>query len=316
MNEVDSAGWTALLEGAQCGHVGVVVLLLEHRAHTSHVEGNGDSALNVASFHGFPMVVAALLEKQAVVDQTNQAGYSSLVLGSQQGHVEVVSLLLAARANVHHRLDGGYSALHMACGYGHPNTVSMLLRAQAEVTLPLDDGYTGLHLAAGGGHAPVVELLISAAYGLGQPLVTHSDGENGKSGTDAGPGGVVGDEWPLLLQVLQSGDLHVELGVDGAAHDGSTALMCAAQNGHFDVVELLVGTHTTGGSHSVVIGPLADVNKAGREGWTALAHAAHKGFDVVTAFLLTKGADVDQATSNGASALMLAAQVLPLSFAS
>ena len=77
--------------------------------------------------------------------------------------------------------------------------------------------------------------------------------------------------------------------------DGDTALMVASENGHRDVVELLVGAG-------------ADVNQVDEDGWTALMCASNNGHREVVEALVGAGADVNLAKKNGETALMLASQ--------
>ena len=106
--------------------------------------------------------------------------------------------------------------------------------------------------------------------------------------------------------------------------DGSTALIIASQNGHADVVSLLLGKEgvdvnqaTNDGrtplyiaswkGHSEVVSMLlakqgVDVNQATYNGCTPLYIASHKGHSEVVSMLLAKeGIDVNQATNNGAT---------------
>src|SRR5437899_1059282 len=75
--------------------------------------------------------------------------------------------------------------------------------------------------------------------------------------------------------------------------EGATPLHLAAQNGHKDVAEVLLGNH-------------ADVN-AKNDGTTPLHLAAHEGYKDVVEVLLAHHADVNIKTDDGVTPLDVAA---------
>ncbi|KAG2503012.1 hypothetical protein JM18_009682 [Phytophthora kernoviae] len=80
-----------------------------------------------------------------------------------------------------------------------------------------------------------------------------------------------------------------------ADEDGYTALLCAAQNGHVDVVLLLLEQG-------------ADIEKTNGKGCTALICAAQNGHEETVRNILEKGADIELATDDGYTPLIIAAQ--------
>ena len=105
-----------------------------------------------------------------------------------------------------------------------------------------------------------------------------------------------------LFMAAQNGHLEVvrlliEAGADkAAAHStGATAVFIAAQNGHLEVVRLLIEAG-------------ADKDAVKNNGGTALQIAAHNGHLEVVRFLLEAGADKDAARTDGATALFMAYQ--------
>ena len=75
--------------------------------------------------------------------------------------------------------------------------------------------------------------------------------------------------------------------------DGLTSLMKASDEGHVDVVRLLIERG-------------ADVNAANEEGWTALMYASSRGHVDVVRLLIERGADVHVVDARGRTALDLA----------
>jgi ankyrin repeat protein len=83
---------------------------------------------------------------------------------------------------------------------------------------------------------------------------------------------------------------HLAAGTDVSAEDGFTPLHFAAQQGHKEVVELLIGKG-------------ADVNLKRRGGKTPLHLAAQNGHKDVTELLIAKGADVNAKDDYGSTSL-------------
>ena len=80
-------------------------------------------------------------------------------------------------------------------------------------------------------------------------------------------------------------------------NDGATPLFIASQNGHAEVVSLLLGKEGV------------DVNQATNDGATPLYIASQEGHAEVVSLLLGKeGVDVNQATNDGATPLFIASQ--------
>lgn len=109
------------------------------------------------------------------------------------------------------------------------------------------------------------------------------------------------EETALLAEWARVGDAlavqrMVEQGacVEALNADGTSALMTAAGEGHFDVVKMLV-------LHN------AQVNSANNAGDTPLHFAVQHNHPEVASFLLAQGASVDARNKKGVTPLMMAA---------
>eukprot|EP00057_Strongylocentrotus_purpuratus_P015142 XP_011669616.1 PREDICTED: uncharacterized protein LOC105440782 [Strongylocentrotus purpuratus] len=98
----------------------------------------------------------------------------------------------------------------------------------------------------------------------------------------------------------------------------STALHCAAQNGHLDVTEYLIGqgAEVNEGIYDgwTALHIAAQVKKGDNDGETALHFAALNGHIDVTKVLIIQGAEVKRGDNRGRTALHIAAQVGHLDF--
>ncbi len=156
----------------------------------------------------------------------------------------------------------------MAALRGYEAVAAFLLTHGADVNARDKTGATPMLYAALGGHRNVVDLLRAhRAEFTVQDAAALGDGGTVRAMIEANP------------SLVSSRD---------ASND--TALYWAAQAGHLDVVEWLVGHH-------------ADVNSKGRGDMTPLIGAAGSGRDQVVEFLLNHGADVNARTIQGETAL-------------
>ena len=81
--------------------------------------------------------------------------------------------------------------------------------------------------------------------------------------------------------------------INAQKEEGWTALMIACQNGHYHIVELLLKEH-------------ADINIDNEDGWTALMLASYNGHHQVVELLLKEHCDINHQGKDGVTALMLA----------
>ena len=214
--------------------------------------------------------------------QPDEATLVALFLSAaRRGDTAEVERLLALGVGINSTDDEGCSALIAASGGGQPVVVNQLLEAGAAGAVDLVNihGETALLIAAQNGSVDVTELLLKA--GAKVNMIDH-DGQSAiLNAARLGHANIIN----------QLVDSDAELNPDS----GEMPLHVAAENGHVDVVHLLL----EGG---------ADVDKADSYGNTALMNAAVAGYAEVVEKLLSQGATADLEGSGGQTALMKAAK--------
>ena len=166
-------GFTPVCAAAKNGDIGVLRLLLQHKASADRLE-----PVTWAARHGHVGVVHLLLLAKAGMESARCHGCTPLIAASNHGHVAVMLLLLRAKADAMHCMHiSGWSALSAAAVAGQTTAVRCLLQhAPALATMvtralnPHPDGdipagSTPLDLARRFEHADVVALLVAATYG-------------------------------------------------------------------------------------------------------------------------------------------------------
>lgn len=229
------------------------------------------SPLLDAAKNGDKAKLKALVKPGAKVNVTEGDGSTALHWASYRDDLESVDLLIRAGANVNAANDLGVTPLWAACQNGSLPMVKRLLDAGANPNIKLESGETPVMIAARAGKANVVDALLNKA---------------------ADP--------------------------NGRGTRGQTALMWAIAEHHPDVVKSLLAHHADVNVRSEVqaqlwqTSPEQDVHpdyqaKIQMGGDTAILFAARYG-DLESAKLLVEfGANVNDASAYGTSAVVLAA---------
>ena len=241
-----------------------------------------------------------------------------LVDAVEKGDKEAVGALLREHADVNAQQADGATALAWAVHRDDPATADLLIQAGADVNKANDYGVTPLWLACRSGNAAMVAKLLNAKANPNAALWTG--------------------ETPLMTCAstgsLEGVKLLVAHGADANAKEnqkGQTALMWAIANKHADIAQALVEHGAEVHARSKVFpmpepftipctvkDPCEDGRKEGNTysptvhfpktagGFTPLLFAAQQG-DVESArVLLAHGADINEATPEDGSALVVA----------
>ncbi len=231
------------------------------------------------------------------------AAETPLAAAVQRGDVAAVRALVARRVNVNAAEADGTTPLFWAAEAGDAELVRMLLSGGASAKGRNRYGVTPLALAAGAGSAAVVEQLLKAGA---DPNAVREGGESVLMTAARG-----GDA--RVIAALVARGAHVNAREDSR---GQTPLMWAAAQGNTAAVKALIeaGADVKLRARGPAGPPLAAAEftrqgytRQGRvDDYTALLMAVRRGHVETVKALLDGGADVNDVSEDGMSALVLA----------
>jgi ankyrin repeat protein len=239
------------------------------------------------------------------------AADSRLADAVQRGDKVAVRSLIADRANINVPQIDGTTALHWAVRQSDLATADLLIKAGADVKAANRYGLTPIQLAATNGQVAMIEKLLAAGV---DPNFANSGGET------------------VLMNASRTGRVDaIKLLLDRGANvnakeseRGQTALMWAVLENHADAVKLLlargadINAKTTARTIKGEYTPARPAGAAGpgiirqralptaEGGMTALLFAVRDGNVPMTRLLLDSGADIQLASANDTSPLIIA----------
>jgi ankyrin repeat protein len=222
---------TPLAVACTNGRAEIIKRLLDAGADANTVTVDGETVLMDAARTGKAEAVKLLLAHGAKVNAREELrGQSALMWAAAENNVDVVNTLVEAGADINARSKGGFTPLLFAVRAGGKGTVLSLLDRGADVN-------DGIEAGAGGGARP-------GARPQGAPAAGNA------AGRSAGGNNSV----EQLLLVYNTGSRR------GAGPQGTSSLVLAITNAHFELAALLLDYG-------------ADPN-ADSQGWTALHQIA------------------------------------------
>ena len=323
VDSVDAGDVTALMRAAGAGHLALAQQLVKAGADV-------DRALPWAAGAGRAPVLEALLAQKPSHEAINRA-----MVAAADTDFAVMKRLLELGAEVDYREEGRDTALGLAAGALKLDAVRELLARGANPNPDKPDGWLPLHRAVyasrqeGEGlkrQLELVQLLLDKGAQLEARTRSMSDWQ----------------PTPLLLAlhkpapevalflIGKGADVNAA-SADPSGIDGQAALMAAAAGGHVAVVDALlakgaaIGARNGRGETALMaaaggygseqaaiarrlLDAGAELDARSDSGSTPLIRAAASKNEVLP-LLLERGADVNAATKNGWTALMVAAQV-------
>jgi ankyrin repeat protein len=235
-----------LLDAVKAGNREAVRALLKNRAEVNTPETDGTTPLDWAVRADDLEMSQWLLQAGANAKAANRNGVTPLSLAATNANPAMVEALLKAGADPKAALPGGQTILMTAARTGNPEVVKALLSRGVDVNAKESTyGETALMWAASENHASVVELLIEHGAdrnARSNPVVFSKDRFGLEGVTTILPHG----NWTVLMYAARQGatDASRVLIAAGAQlnptdPDGTTALVLAIINGHYDTAALL-----------------------------------------------------------------------------
>ena len=234
----------------------------------------GRSPLHYASGVRELGIVKLLIKAGAKVCATDNTGGTCLHIVSAKGRTETVRYLVGLKdVDVNIADDKGYTALHSAVDKGHVDVVQVLIDAGADIDAKNNMGRSPLFWAWKRGKLDIVKVLVKAGADV---CVTDNKGDTCLSLTAANGR----TETVRYLVGLPEVDVNI------ADEKDFTALHSAVDEGHVDVVQVLIAAG-------------ADIEAKDEMGRTPLHVASENGNMAIVKMLVKAGADVRVAQNEG-----------------
>mgnify|MGYP002629523316 CR=1 FL=1 len=322
--------------------------LLRDGADVNSAQADGATAIHWAAYHGDTDLAKILLKAGANPSAANRNGATPLWLAANQGDAKMLDTLVKGGADANEVLPLGRTPLMLAARSGHVDAIKVLVNHGAEVNVSESErGTTPLMQAADQGHATALAELIkqgasvatlskpvlrdgrTAALGNSedprisvrrQTLVSHCEqptpdinimrkliinGTNDEVMVKLVASGV-----ELTKEVMCSTFVRAGIGFAVAAGDNSNGFERERPQREPDGGELtaLIYAARSGSIDAarVLLDAGADVNQLSRYGWSALLAATQNQNYQMANFLIDRGADVNLANKGGWTPLYLA----------
>ncbi|MDO8538801.1 MAG: ankyrin repeat domain-containing protein [Opitutaceae bacterium] len=203
VNAAQPDGMTALHWAARHDDLNTAKALLAAGASATAQNRYGVTPLSLACVNGSAAMITLLHQAGADPNAPLRGGETPLMTAARTGKLDAVKALLVRGVDVNARLPQGQTALIWAAAEGHRAVVDTLLAAGADFRTPLDSGFTPMLFAARAGHTAIVQALLKAGVDVNEATKPAKPAAKGP-------------------------------------RKGTTALILAIENGHFELASLLL----------------------------------------------------------------------------
>jgi len=211
VNAAQADGMTALHWAVNNDDAEMAGQLVRSRANVNATNRYGVPPLSTACTNGNAALVRLLLDAGANANASLPGGETVLMTAARVGSLEAVKALLARGANPNAQERRDQTALMWAAAEGHATVVRALIEAGSTINATLPSGFTPLFFAVREGHIDVVRVLLEAGVNVNETLQPKADRPASPLGTNYKP-----------------------------IRKGTSPLMLAVENGHFDLAMALV----------------------------------------------------------------------------
>lgn len=270
--------------------------LIKAKADVNAAQADGTTALHWAAYHGDTTVATRLLKARANPAAVTGTGMTPLALACEAGNEKMVELLLKRRADPNQTLKNGETPLMMAARTGSVPVIKLLLAKRADINAKESlRGTTALMWAAANSNTDAVRLLIENGADI-----------NAKSATVA-PG-----RRPYLAD---SGRARIQEFIDGRGQGGTVVQIDAPDakapgdaNARAEAQRRLEEERAVAKRTLAEFPDASDARRTDKRwgGLTPLIFAARDGNQETVKALLDAGADVNQTSEYGWTALLVA----------
>ncbi|XP_046558304.1 serine/threonine-protein phosphatase 6 regulatory ankyrin repeat subunit B-like [Haliotis rubra] len=244
-----------------------------------------DTALHDACRRGTLAEVRQMISEDPVnINSRGKCGWTPVMIAADGGRQELVDLLVRQRCDLSLTDDDGNTILHVASIKGHWKTVRYILsKKTVDVNITGHCNRTAVMAAARFGHRKVFDLLVKN----GSDLSTVDSDENNILHIAC-----IGGHVEIVKYILKNGFGDI----NSRGHNRRTPVMLAANSGHIQVFELLVGKECL-------------LRTKDRNG-TGILHFACVGnnVEIVDGILKRNIVSIDSKDGDGKTPVMLAAE--------
>jgi len=311
VNAPQNDGATALHWAVYRGDKEMVGLLVRAGANPKAANREGSTPLWLAGIGGDAAIIAALLEAGADPNEKLPLGRTPLMVAARTGNVDAIKTLLDNGADVNAKeTQRGTTALMWAADEGHAPAVKLLIDRGADIKAKSNPAPRGRGPALGKANDPRKAVAAQgAALAAGNPVsqILRDTGEpgnnagrggrNGAAGANGGRGGGRGGAG-------RGGAAGDNADADDFTDDAANAVGFVrgrqAPNDGGALTPLIYAARANDiESVKVLLAAGADINQTTNYGWSALLVATQNRYYKLGAYLLERGADPNLANKGG-----------------